>query len=68
MSPQEVFQAAGVTEAVLTVIPEPVDVNFFNPEGIDPLPLPAGELVFGQPVQPDQPHFKLLSVSRATCA
>jgi hypothetical protein len=59
---QDVFQAAGVTVPV-HIIPEPVDVKFFNPADVGPLPLPAGELVFGQRLAHAQPHTKLLSVS-----
>lgn len=58
---QDVFQSAGVT-APITIIPEPVDVDFLSLDGVDPLPLPAGQLVFGQPVARGQPHTKLLSV------
>ena len=32
----------------LHVLPEPVDVDFFNPAGVAPLRLPMGQLVFGQ--------------------
>lgn len=32
----------------LHVVPEPVDVDFFNPAGVTPLELPLGKLVFGQ--------------------
>jgi hypothetical protein len=69
---QDVFQAAGVTVPISTV-PEPVDVGFFSPDGVEPLPLPAGQLVFGQPLAQGEPHTKLLSVgltsaSRRACA
>ncbi len=30
------------------VVPEPVDVDFFNPAGVTPLELPVGKLVFGR--------------------
>lgn len=59
---QDVFQAAGVTVPV-HIIPEPVDVEFFSPADVEPLPLPAGQLVFGQRLADGQPHTKLLSVS-----
>ena len=32
----------------LHVVPEPVDVDFFNPAGVTPLELPLGKLVFGR--------------------
>ena len=32
----------------LHVVPEPVDVDFFNPKGVTPLELPLGKLVFGR--------------------
>lgn len=32
----------------LHVVPEPVDVDFFNPAGVTPLELPVGKLVFGR--------------------
>lgn len=56
------FQSAGVSVPI-HIIPEPVDVDFFSPTGVEPLPLPAGELVFGQRLADGQPHTKLLSVS-----
>ncbi len=30
------------------MVPEPVDVDFFNPKGVTPLELPLGKLVFGR--------------------
>lgn len=47
----------------MMVIPEPVDVRFFDPAAVIPLPLPLGRLVFGQPRPPQQPTFHFLSVS-----
>lgn len=32
----------------LHVVPEPVDVDFFDPAGVDGLDLPMGQLVFGR--------------------
>lgn len=61
---QEVFRSAGV-KAPVQVVPEPVDVAFFSPEGVDPLPLPAGQLVFGQPLDQGRAHTKFLSASGA---
>lgn len=59
---QGVFREAGVTTR-MTVIPEPVDVRFFDPVAVIPLPLPLGRLVFGQSRPPQQPTFHFLSVS-----
>lgn len=56
------FQSARVSVPI-HIIPEPVDVDFFSPAGVEPLPLPAGQLVFGQRLADGQPHTKLLSVS-----
>lgn len=45
------FEASGVDPAKLRVVPEPVDVAFFDPTKHKPLPLPAGQRVFG-PARP----------------
>ena len=46
----------------LRVVPEPVDVDFFNPAGVEPLELPMGQLVFGR-ARPETKPFTFLSVS-----
>lgn len=46
----------------LHVVPEPVDVDFFDPAGVDPLDLPMGQLVFGRARSEAQP-VAFLSVS-----
>ncbi len=40
--------AYGQKRCRLHVVPEPVDVDFFNPKGVTPLELPVGKLVFGR--------------------
>lgn len=49
----------------LHVVPQPVDVDLFNPEGVKPLTLPQGQLVFGQPRTASR-HVAFLSV-RSEC-
>lgn len=46
------YAASGVDPAKLVVVPEPVDVEEFNPEAHEPLALPRGAHVFG----PSWPH------------
>lgn len=46
----------------LHVVAEPVDVHFFNPEGITPRALPLGQLVFGRPKSALR-HVAFLSVT-----
>ena len=46
----------------LHVVPEPVDVEFFNPAGVTPLDLPIGQLVFGNARSKTKP-VAFLSVS-----
>ena len=36
----KIFSKAGVAESKLVVIPESLDINFFNPDSVHPLPLP----------------------------
>ena len=36
----KIFSKAGVVESKLVVIPESLDINFFNPDSVQPLPLP----------------------------
>lgn len=45
----------------LHIVPQPVDVDFFNPAEVTPLPLPVGELVLGQPRTASK-HIAFLSV------
>lgn len=45
---RQVFADSGVKADKLHVVPEPVDVDFFNPKGVTPLELPLGKLVFGR--------------------
>ncbi|KAL0024842.1 hypothetical protein WJX79_004444 [Trebouxia sp. C0005] len=45
---KQVFADSGVKANKLHVVPEPVDVDFFNPKGVTPLELPLGKLVFGR--------------------
>ena len=47
----------------LHVLPESVDVEFFNPAGMTPLQLPMGQLVFGQP-RKEAGSVAFLSVSQ----
>ena len=44
------------------MVPEPVDVEFFNPKGVTPLELPLGKLVFGQ-ARSEAKSVAFLSVS-----
>ena len=37
------------------MVPEPVDVDYFNPAGVEPLELPRGQLVFGRARSEAQP-------------
>ena len=58
---QTVFRRAGV-HVTMTVIPEPVDVRFFDPAASQPFPLPKGQLVFGEAPPRALPVFNFLSV------
>lgn len=44
------------------MVPEPVDVDYFNPAGVEPLKLPMGQLVFGRARSEAKP-VAFLSVS-----
>lgn len=61
---QTVFRRAGVN-VTMTVIPEPVDVRFFDPAALQPFQLPAGQLVFGEAPPHALPVFNFLSVGAA---
>jgi hypothetical protein len=46
----------------LVVVPEPVDVGFFNPDEAEPFNLPEGELVFGSHLGRERGPYVFLSV------
>ncbi|KXZ50642.1 hypothetical protein GPECTOR_15g326 [Gonium pectorale] len=63
----EVFTASGVDPGKLVVVPEGVNTTWFDPELYEPMPMPQGDLVFGEDTGSDNntrgsdPPFRLLS-------
>mmetsp|Transcript_27542 Transcript_27542/g.60154 ORF Transcript_27542/g.60154 Transcript_27542/m.60154 type:complete len:473 (-) Transcript_27542:185-1603(-) len=59
------FIQSGVEPSKIFKVPEPVEVEFFDPAVTAPLKLPIGKLVFGREeagAPPDPPPFRFLSV------
>ena len=57
------FAGSGVARDKLVVVAEPVSTAFFDPALAQPMPLPAGDLVFGgEPAAPAPADFAFLSV------
>eukprot|EP00238_Polyblepharides_amylifera_P011874 CAMPEP_0196591410 /NCGR_PEP_ID=MMETSP1081-20130531/69530_1 /TAXON_ID=36882 /ORGANISM="Pyramimonas amylifera, Strain CCMP720" /LENGTH=414 /DNA_ID=CAMNT_0041914765 /DNA_START=201 /DNA_END=1445 /DNA_ORIENTATION=+ len=46
---RQTFIRSGVEPAKIFTVPEPVDVDFFDPSTVEPLPLPIGRPVFPAP-------------------